>query len=90
MNTPKTDDEILIQRWSKLTGERLTLEEARDLELTFSGAQDPMLGAEPHHPIQNNDEPDDETVVAPKRPILSRPPSDSSRKPVLSRDQKPR
>lgn len=53
---PKSDDRQLQQIWSKLTKGPVTVAEARDLDRTFAGPQDPNLGEEPMFPASDADE----------------------------------
>ena len=52
-----SDGERSARMWSKLTKRSVSVSEAKDLDLTFSGAPaNPFLGEEPMSPIQDDDE----------------------------------
>lgn len=52
-----SDGDRSARMWSKLLKRFVSVSEAKDLDLTFSGAPaNPRLGAEPMSPIQDNDE----------------------------------
>jgi hypothetical protein len=82
-NKPTSDRNQLRQIWSKLTKGPVTAAEAKDLERTFAGPQDPNLGEELMFPAQDSDEGAPETPRS-KRPPLAggKMPASTSRRPL--------
>jgi hypothetical protein len=82
-NKPSSDKEALIRSWSKLSKEKLTYAEARDLDRAFSGITDRNLAEEPMFPSEDNDERGDVLVMAAdeevRSPVFSSPARDGSR-----------
>lgn len=80
---PQSDKESLIRSWSKLSKQKLTYEEALDLDRAFSGITDDNLAEEPMFPSKDSDEQGDVLVIsadeAVRNPVFSAPARDGSR-----------
>lgn len=74
---PQSDKEALIRSWSKLSKQKLTYEEALDLDRAFSGITDENLAREPMFPSKDSDEQGDVLVIAAdeavRNPVFSAP-----------------
>lgn len=82
-DNPSPDKESLISSWSKLSKQKLTYEEALDLDRAFSGIVDNNLAEEPMFPGDDADEDGDVLVIAAdeavRNPVFSAPARGDSR-----------
>lgn len=80
---PQSDKEALIRSWSKLSKQKLSYAEARDLDQAFSGVTDDNLAEEPMFPGNDGDEDGDVLVIAAdeavRNPVFSGPARGGSR-----------
>lgn len=80
---PQSDKEALIRSWSKLSKQKLTYEEALDLDRAFSGITDDNLAEEPMFPGDDGGEDGDVLVIAAdeevRNPVFSAPARGGSR-----------